>query len=422
LDRLKKIAINLDSSDKLSSYRKEFILPTNTIYLDGNSLGVLSKNIINDINNTIKEDWGNNLISSWNDKWIELPNKVSKKIASILNCKDDEIYVGSSTSNNLYKLIKSILEAHRDIKSISTDNLNFPSDKYICEGICKDFNLEFKFLDYKNDLFPNIEVLKRFIIKNKGIIVLSHVTYKACFRFPIKEINEFCKDNNSIVIWDLSHSIGAIDIDMNSNRSDFAIGCTYKYLNGGPGSPAFIYVRENKIKKLKSPIKGWFSHNKPFDFSEEYQESSSMDKFSNGTPHILSLSTLKTSLDLTISASTKNLEYKSHKLFDFFNSVYEEKLKDKKFDLITPNKSQERGSHISLYHNDAWRISKCLVSPINNTSIKIIVDYRPDNIIRIALTPLYTSFKDIIILCERIIEIVNTKEFEQKDSLKEGVT
>ena len=238
----------------------------------------------------------------------------------------------------------------------------------------------------------------------------------------IKEINEFCKDNNSIVIWDLSHSIGAIDIDMNSNRSDFAIGCTYKYLNGGPGSPAFIYVRENKIKKLKSPIKGWFSHNKPFDFSEEYQESSSMDKFSNGTPHILSLSTLKTSLDLTISASTKNLEYKSHKLFDFFNSVYEEKLKDKKFDLITPNKSQERGSHISLYHNDAWRISKCLVSPINNTSIKIIVDYRPDNIIRIALTPLYTSFKDIIILCERIIEIVNTKEFEQKDSLKEGVT
>ena len=178
MDKLKKIAINLDSNDELSSYRKEFILPTNTIYLDGNSLGVLSKNIINDINNTIKEDWGNNLISSWNDKWIELPNKVSKKIASILNCSGNEVYVGSSTSNNLYKLIKSILEAHKDIKNISTDNLNFPSDKYICEGICEDFNLKFKFLDYKNDLFPDIEVLKRFIIDNPGIIVLSHVTYK----------------------------------------------------------------------------------------------------------------------------------------------------------------------------------------------------------------------------------------------------
>ena len=245
---MNKIAINLDSNDELSSYRKEFILPTNTIYLDGNSLGVLSKNIINDINNTIQEDWGNNLISSWNDKWIDLPNKVSKKIASILNCNGNEVYVGSSTSNNLYKLIKSILEAHKDIKNISTDNLNFPSDKYICEGICEDFNLKFNFLDYKNDLFPDIEVLKRYIIDNPGIIVLSHVTYKSSYRYSIKEINKICRENKSIAIWDLSHSIGAVHIDMESNDSDFAVGCTYKYLNGGPGSPAFIYVRENQLK------------------------------------------------------------------------------------------------------------------------------------------------------------------------------
>ena len=422
MDKLKKIAINLDSVDELSSYRNEFILPNNTIYFDGNSLGVLSKNIINDINNTIKEEWGNNLISSWNDKWIELPNKVSKKIASILNCNEDEVYVGSSTSNNLFKLIKSILEAHKDIKNISTDNLNFPSDKYICEGICKDFNLKFKFLDYKNDLLPDIKILKRFIIDNPGIIVLSHVTYKSSYRYPIKEINSFCRENKSIVIWDLSHSIGAVDIDMESNKLDFAVGCTYKYLNGGPGSPAFIYVRENQIKKLKSPIKGWFSHNKPFNFSEEYQESNSMEKFSNGTPHILSLSTLKTSLDITISASTKKLEIKSHKLFELFESIYKEKLRDKKFKLMTLNNKFERGSHISLYHNEAWRISQCLIFPFRNNSIKIIVDYRPNNIIRIALTPLYTSFKDIIILCERMIEIIDNKEFEQKDNTKDGVT
>ena len=422
MDKLKKIAINLDSVDELSSYRNEFILPNNTIYFDGNSLGVLSKNIINDINNTIKEEWGNNLISSWNDKWIELPNKVSKKIASILNCNEDEVYVGSSTSNNLFKLIKSILEAHKDIKNISTDNLNFPSDKYICEGICKDFNLKFKFLDYKNDLLPDIKILKRFIIDNPGIIVLSHVTYKSSYRYPIKEINSFCRENKSIVIWDLSHSIGAVDIDMESNKLDFAVGCTYKYLNGGPGSPAFIYVRENQIKKLKSPIKGWFSHNKPFNFSEEYQESNSMEKFSNGTPHILSLSTLKTSLDITISASTKKLEIKSHKLFELFESIYKEKLRDKKFKLMTLSNKFERGSHISLYHNEAWRISQCLISPIRNNSIKIIVDYRPNNIIRIALTPLYISFKEIIILCERMIEIIDNKEFEQKDNTKDGVT
>ena len=422
MDRLKKIAINLDSSDKLSSYRKEFILPTNTIYLDGNSLGVLSKNIINDLNNTIKEDWGNNLISSWNEKWIELPNKVSKKIASILNCKDDEIYVGSSTSNNLYKLIKSILEAHRDIKSISTDNLNFPSDKYICEGISKDYNIDFNLLDYGNDSLPNIEKLKKFILKTKGVLILSHVTYKSSYRYPIIEINRFCKDNDTIVIWDLSHSIGAIDIDMNHNELNYAVGCTYKYLNGGPGSPAFIYVRKSEIRKLKSPIKGWFSHKNPFDFSDEYKESNSMDKFSNGTPHILSLATLKTSLDITINASTKRLEKKSESLFKFFHSIYEEELKDLNFELITPQDINERGSHISIKHKEAWRISKCLISPANQNSKEIIVDYRPNNIIRIALTPLYTSFEDIYFFCFRVIEIIKKAEFKNKDSSMQGVT
>ena len=422
MDRLKEIATNNDSIDELAIYRDEFILPKDKIYFDGNSLGLLSKKIINDINHTIKEDWGNNLIASWNDKWIDLPNKVSKKIASILNSKSNEIYVGSSTSDNLYKLIKSILEANGSIKSISTDNLNFPSDKYICEGICNDFNLKFKFLDYGNDLLPNIENLKKFIINNKGIIVLSHVTYKSSFRYPIQEINKFCRDNNTIVIWDLSHSIGAIDIDMSSNQSDFAVGCTYKYLNGGPGSPAFIYVRENLIKKLKSPVKGWFGHIKPFDFSKDYKESDSMNKFSNGTPHILSLTTLKTSLDITINASTKGLEHKSQKLFDFFNFFFEKKLRDKNFKIINPNKKEDRGSHISLKHQEAWRISKCLISPTKKNSIKIIVDYRPENIIRIALTPLYTSFKDVYSLCERILEIIDDEEFKLKDNSKEGVT
>ena len=422
MDRLKEIATNNDSIDELSIYRDEFILPKDKIYFDGNSLGLLSKKIINDINHTIKEDWGNNLIASWNDKWIDLPNKVSKKIASILNSKSNEIYVGSSTSDNLYKLIKSILEATGSIKSISTDNLNFPSDKYICEGICNDFNLKFKFLDYGNDLLPDIENLKKFIINNKGIIVLSHVTYKSSFRYPIQEINKFCKDNNTIVIWDLSHSIGAIDIDMSSNQSDFAVGCTYKYLNGGPGSPAFIYVRENLIKKLKSPVKGWFGHIKPFDFSKDYKESDSMNKFSNGTPHILSLTTLKTSLDITINASTKGLEHKSQKLFDFFNSFFEKKLRDKNFKIINPNNKEDRGSHISLKHQEAWRISKCLISPTKKNSVKIIVDYRPENIIRIALTPLYTSFKDVYSLCERILEIIDDEEFKLKDNSKEGVT
>ena len=422
MDRLREIAKNLDSKDELSIYRDKFILPKNQIYLDGNSLGVLAKDVVDNLNYTIKEEWGNSLISSWNKSWVNLPRLISKKIATIIKSNKGEVYVGSSTSINLFKLLKSILEANRGIKYIITDNLNFPSDKYICEVISKDFNIDFKFLEYGNDLIPDIEKLKEYILKRRGILVLSHVSFKSSFRYSVEYISKFCKDNNIIVIWDLSHSVGAIDIDMRSNGIDYAIGCTYKYLNGGPGSPAFIYVRESELRKLKSPIKGWFSHNKPFEYSNEYVESNSIEKFSNGTPHILSLSTLKTSLDITIQATTEKLGIKSANLFDFFLSIYNEKLKNLDFELLSPLEKDKRGSHISISHIEAWRISKCLIDPIDKEASRIIIDFRPKNIIRIALTPLYTSFDDIYKLCERIIEIIRDKEYSQKDNSMEGVT
>ncbi len=422
MDRLKKIAKNLDSKDDLSEFREKFILPEDKIYLDGNSLGVLAKDTIDDINHTIKEEWGNNLISSWNRSWIILPRIVSRKLASIIKSNEDEVYVGSSTSINLFKLIKSILQSNKSINNITTDNLNFPSDKYICELIAKDFKIDFNFLDYGNDLIADIEKLKEFIINKRGIIVLSHVAYKCSYRYPIKEINKFCRNNNAIVIWDLSHSIGAVNIDVDLSQVDYAVGCTYKYLNGGPGSPAFIYVREQELRKLKSPIRGWFSHDKPFEYSDEYKESNSIEKFSNGTPHILSLSTLKTSLDITIEATTDLLNIKSVKLFDYFVSIYTDELKKLNFKLLTPIDKSKRGSHIAISHKEAWRISKCLINPIDNDKLSIVIDFRPKNIIRIALTPLYTSFEDIYSVSKRLINIVNEEEYKQKDYSIEGVT
>ena len=422
MDRLREIAKNLDSKDKLSKFRDKFILPEDKIYLDGNSLGILARNIINDINYTIKEEWGNNLISSWNKSWIKLPRLISQKLASIIKSDVDEVYVGSSTSINLFKLIKSILQSNKSIMNITTDNLNFPSDKYICELVAKDFNIEFNFLNYESDLMADIEKLKEFIIKKRGIVVLSHVAFKSSYRYPIEEISKFCKDNNTIVIWDLSHSVGAVNIDMGSNQVDYAVGCTYKYLNGGPGSPAFIYVRKQELRKLKSPIRGWFSHDKPFEYSNEYSESNSIEKFSNGTPHILSLSTLKTSLDITLEATTEELNIKSAKLFDYFVSIYSNKLKKLNFELLTPMDKNKRGSHIAISHKEAWRISKCLINPIDNNKLSIVIDFRPNNIIRIALTPLYTSFEDIYLISKRLINIINDGEYKRKDNLMEGVT
>ena len=422
MDRLKEIAKKLDSKDNLSKFREKFILPKDKIYLDGNSLGVLAKDIIDEINHTVKEEWGNNLISSWNKSWIKLPRMVSQKIASIIKSGEDEVYVGGSTSINLFKLIKSILQSNKSIKNITTDSLNFPSDKYICELVAKDFKIDFNFLEYGSDLIADIEKLKEFIIKKRGIIVLSHVAYKSSYRYPIKEISKFCRDNNTVVIWDLSHSIGAVNLDMGLNQVDYAVGCTYKYLNGGPGSPAFIYVREQKLGKLKSPIRGWFSHDRPFEYSDEYNESNSIEKFSNGTPHILSLSTLKTSLDITIEATTEELNIKSAKLFDYFESIYTNELKKLNFELLTPMDKCKRGSHIAISHKEAWRISKCLINPIDNGKLSIIIDFRPKNIIRIALTPLYTSFEDIYSISRRLINIVNEEEYKHKDYSMKGVT
>ena len=422
MDRLEELAKELDAKDILKKFRNEFIYPEDKLYFDGNSLGLLSKKTKESLIEVINNEWGQHLISSWNNSWINLPKKVSKKVSIILNSNENEIYVGGSTSLNLYKLLLSLIKSNKSIKNISTDNLNFPSDKYICEGICNDYNLKFNLLDYDNNNLPNIDVLEQFIKKNNGIIVLSLVTYKSSYRYPISKINRICQENDSIAIWDLSHAIGAIDIDMKINEIDYAIGCTYKYLNGGPGSPAFIYARNEKQIGLKSPIKGWFSHSDPFDFSKTYVQSESMNKFSSGTPHIISMSTLDSSLDITINATTKKIENKSIDLYNFFTEIFNDRLLNLGFKIITPKNKDERGSHISIVHKESWRITKCLTDPEYPGEKKIIVDFRPPNIIRIALTPLYVSFNDIFRVCIRLVQIIESNEYEKKDGSKDIVT
>lgn len=422
MDRLEELAKELDAKDILNKFRNEFIYPEDKLYFDGNSLGLLSKKTKESLIEVINNEWGQHLISSWNNSWMNLPKKVSKKVSIILNSNENEIYVGGSTSLNLYKLLLSLIKSSNSIKNISTDNLNFPSDKYICEGICNDYNLKFNLLDYDNNNLPNIDVLEQFIKKNNGIIVLSLVTYKSSYRYPISKINRICQENDSIAIWDLSHAIGAIDIDMKINEIDYAIGCTYKYLNGGPGSPAFIYARNEKQVGLKSPIKGWFSHSDPFDFSMKYVQSESMNKFSSGTPHIISMSTLDSSLDITINATTKKIENKSIDLYNFFTEIFYDRLLNLGFKIITPKNKDERGSHISIVHKESWRITKCLTDPEYPGEKKIIVDFRPPNIIRIALTPLYVSFNDIFRVCIRLVQIIESNEYEKKDGSKDIVT
>lgn len=422
IEQYKEIAKKYDLSDKLSHFKERFDNSNDFIYLVGNSLGKLPLDTINNVNQTVKMDWGKGLISSWNQKWLSIENTISKKISKILKCNEDEIYVGASTSENLYKLLKSILINNLEINSIISDNLNFPSDIYIAEGISKDFeNIRFKLLDYGNEAEANIDKLKEFISKNNGILILSLVSYKSSYRYPIKEINDYCKNNNSIVIWDISHAIGAIDIDFHNTNTKYAVGCTYKYLNGGPGSPAFIYVNEKDQNILKTPIRGWFSHNSPFDFSNNYEESNSMSRFKSGSPNIIQLSALEKGLDIILEAGTIKLEKKSIELFNLFKKIFNSHLSEKGYNLITPTKDSDRGSHITISHKESWRISKCLNIP-KNKDRKILVDFRPNEFIRISLTPLYTGFEDIYNLTNRLSNIVEEKEYMDHDYDKPNIT
>ncbi len=411
IEEYKDLAKKHDLSDKLSPFKERFDNSNEFIYLVGNSLGKLPLDTINNVNQTVKIDWGKDLVSSWNEKWLSIENIISKKISNILKCDEKEVYVGASTSENLYKLLKSILINNSKIKSIISDNLNFPSDNYVAEGVSKDFeDVTFKILDYGNETEANIDLLKKFISKNNGILILSLVSYKSSYRYPIKEINDFCENNNSIVIWDISHAIGAIDIDFHNTNTKYAVGCTYKYLNGGPGSPAFIYTNTQDQNTLKTPIRGWFSHNSPFDFSNNYEESNTMNRFKSGSPHIIQLSALEKGLDIILEAGTSELEKKSIYLFNFFNNIFKSHLSNKEYSLITPLEDTFRGSHITLSHKESWRISKCLSSPKGKDK-KILVDFRPDKFIRISLTPLYTSFEDIFELCNRLFIIIEKQEY-----------
>ncbi len=422
IENYKELAKKHDLSDKLSHFKERFDNSNEFIYLVGNSLGKLPLDTINNVNQTVAIDWGKDLVSSWNEKWLSIENIISKKISKILKCDENEVYIGSSTSDNLYKLLKSILINNSNIKSIISDNLNFPSDNYVAEGIAKDFkHISFRLLDYGNEAEANIDMLKEFILKNNGILILSLVSYKSSYRYPIKEINDFCENNNSIVIWDISHAIGAIDIDFDNTNTKYAVGCTYKYLNGGPGSPALIYVNEQEQNTLNTPIRGWWSHNSPFDFSNNYEESNSMSRFKSGSPHIIQLSALEKGLDIIIEAGTFELEKKSIDLFNFFKTIFKSYLRDKGYKLITPLEDNYRGSHITISHKESWRISKCLSSPKRKNK-NILVDFRPDKFIRISLTPLYTSFEDIYNLTYRLFNIIEEEEYLEHSSNKPTVT
>jgi|TARA_B110000914_G_scaffold24944_1_gene18707 kynureninase len=419
---LHSIALENDKNDSLSNFKKRFFNNENEIYLDGNSLGKLPLETISELNNTIKNQWGKKLIRSWNEHWLDLNDRVNLKMSKLINADPNEVLVGESTSVNLYKLLYGLLNSKKYEKRLLTDSLNFPSDLYIMEGL-KEFTKSKKVqvVKYISDLESDLKLLKESIKHSPGVICLSLVTYKSSWLYPMLELNEFAKKNKSIIVWDCSHAIGVVDIDVKKTKTKIALGCTYKFLNGGPGSPSFIYINNKLIKDISNPIQGWFGHEKPFNFSDNYKPFDGIKKFEAGTPSVISLSAIENGIDITLEAGIKNIRSKSENLGDFLISLIKTELEVLGFEITSPLNSINRGSHISIKHKEAWRICKLLIKGKANRKT-IIPDFRPNNTIRFGLAPLYVSYMDLFESIERIKEIVNTKEFLLIDDSKESVT
>jgi kynureninase len=411
-EEFRKKALALDEKDSLAKYRDLFVSDKQVIYLDGNSLGKLPKEAIPHLQHVIKEEWGNRLIRSWNEKWIDLSKKNASKIAKIVGAREDEIFVGDSTSLNLYKLTYAALKYNHSRNEILTDQLNFPTDIYILQGLIEEHfqNHELHFLESQDQIATTAEEIVSKISENTALLTLSHVTYKGAFLYNMKEVNEIAHKKGSMVLWDLSHAVGAVPIKLNDWNADLAVGCTYKYLNGGPGAPAFLYVKKELQEKMSNPVWSWFGHERPFDFTYDFAPAKSIQKFGVGTPSILSLSAMENGLDIMLDAGMENLREKSETQSTFLMTMIEHFLLPLGFQISSPRNVRERGSHISIQHENAYAINRAMIDPSEKNK-SIIPDFRPPNNIRLGIAPLYISFFDLYESVVRIAEIVDKKEY-----------
>lgn len=405
-------ALQLDSQDKLASYRADFyISDPSLVYLDGNSLGRLPKVAIERAKQIIENEWGQGLIRGWNKGWWEAPARIGEKIAKLIGAAEGQVIVSDSTSVNLFKLTMAALALSPEKKCIVTDTMNFPSDLYILQGAVEQLGNRHEIIrigSNDNELTPDLTALAEAITEDTALVTLSHVLFKSGYLYDMKQITELAHRKGALVLWDLSHSVGALPIALDDCNADFAIGCTYKYLNGGPGAPAFLYVSKSIQEKITSPIWGWWGQNQPFAFDLDYSPAPGVARFLAGSQPMISMLTMEAALEPHLQAGMNSIRTKSILLMDYASFLTESLLAPFGFFLGSPADSAQRGSHISIRHAEGYRINRALIEEMN-----VIPDFRePDNL-RLGFAPLYTSFMEVWEGFQRIKQVMEEKRYEK---------
>lgn len=408
MDTSIEYAKQLDVTDPLAHFRERFVIADDAlIYLDGNSMGRMPKATAA-VLAEVQGMWSERLIRSWGEKYFHIGQETGALLAQIVGARPDEVVIAESTTVNLFKLATAALRDRAGRTQILTDDLNFPSDIYALEGIADLLGAghEIEVVESDGVHGPADELIARMSEKT-ALVTLSYTVFKSAYTYDMVRITEAAHTVGALVLWDLSHSVGSVEVDLNRANADLAIGCTYKYVNGGPGSNAFLYVRKELQDRLQNPIQGWMGQRNQFDFGYSYERLAGIEGFLTGTPTVLSMVPIKVGVGLLIEAGMENVREKSVKQSDYLIALWEQVLKPLGYELKSPIDPEERGSHVSLGHPEGWRITQCLIEEFN-----IIPDFRaPDNI-RIGITPLYTTYQEIWETADALRKIVEERLFE----------
>ena len=414
-------ALDLDAKDPLAKYRELFVFTDPDVcYLDGNSLGRLPKSTVETINKFLIEGWGTKIVDGWGE-WIDKAETTGDLIGrAALGAAAGQTLAMDTTSVNFYRLVRAAISARPGRKTIFTDEANFPTDRYIMQGIAEELGLNLVVIpndlqehstgDTFSDELVTPEILKPYLNDDVALVTISVVAYRSGALHNIKELTDLVRASGALMVWDASHAVGAVDMQFDRDGVDLAVGCTYKYGNSGPGSPAWLYVSKRIQSELQMPIQGWFAQRNQFLMGSKFDQIEGMRGFQIASPSIIGLLCIDEGFGMIEGATIAQINAKASKGTDMMIELFDEWLVPLGFELVTPRDSKLRGGHISIYHPDAAQIARGL-----RDDMKVIPDYRAPNSIRLAISPLPTSYVEVFDGFERIRDYTKSGKYKDLD-------
>ncbi|MRX11348.1 kynureninase [Pseudoduganella sp. FT25W] len=403
-----------DAQDPLAPLRDQFDLPAGVIYLDGNSLGARPKTSLARAQHVIAQEWGHDLIRSWNSAgWFEMPKRLGNRLAPLIGGLDGEVVVTDTTSVNLFKALAAALHMQAGDSArrvIVTERANFPTDIYMAEGLTQWLER-----GYSIKLIDSPDELQAALGADTAVVMLTHVNYRTGYQYAMRATSALAHAAGALIVWDLAHSAGAVPVDLNADGADLAVGCTYKYLNGGPGAPAFIWVPKKHQAVFQQPLSGWWGHAAPFAMAPHYTPTDGIGRALCGTQPIVSLAMVECGLDVHHQTSMAAIRAKSLALTDLFIELVEARCAAHPLGLVTPRAHAHRGSQVSFTHPHGYAVMAALIAR------GVIGDYREPAIMRFGFTPLYTSYTEVWDAVEILRDILDRQDYNV-DAKRDAVT